>query len=103
MCIRDRPIAHRARARLARHAPGLVRARLPVRGQPGEALAVFRARAQFVAERWGRAGPLGAEDEARAQALSVAWANYQFLGCRYPKEIEAEAGCGARVQSAVSI
>lgn len=71
--------------------------------QPGESLAIYRARAQFAAERWGRADKLGAEDALRAQALSVVWANARFLGCRYPQEIETQAGCAARLRAPVSI
>jgi len=71
--------------------------------QPGESLAIYRARAQYVAERWGRADKLGAEDVMRAQALSIVWANFNFLGCRYPPSVEADAGCGARLRSALTI
>jgi hypothetical protein len=66
-------------------------------------MAIFRARAQYVAERWGRAAKLGAEDASRAQALSVVWANFHFLGCRYPPKVEADADCGAKMRSALAI
>ena len=56
-----------------------------------------------MAERWGRADKLGKEDAMRAQALSVAWANAKFLGCRYPPKVEEEAGCGGGLRSAVAI
>lgn len=57
----------------------------------------------YVAERWGRADKVGSEDKLRAQALSVVWANFHYLGCRYPPKVEEEAGCHSRFQAAVNI
>lgn len=66
-------------------------------------MAVYRARAAYVAERWGRVEALGSEDKLKAQALSVVWANVKFLGCRYPAAVEKEAGCGTKLRAGVDI
>jgi hypothetical protein len=33
----------------------------------------------------------------------VAWANYHFLGCRYPPQVEADIGRAAKFRSAVVV